>query len=46
MKYWGETIAVTQRIFIELLRRKRSLIFWSIFPISVLILNGINLFQN
>ncbi|MEA5512677.1 ABC transporter permease [Nodularia sp. UHCC 0506] len=40
MKYWRETIAVTQRILIELLRRKRSLIFWSIFPISVLILSG------
>ncbi|MEC4812006.1 MAG: ABC transporter permease [Scytonema sp. PMC 1069.18] len=40
MKYWRETIAVTQRILIELLRRRRSLIFWSIFPISVLILNG------
>ncbi|KAF3885216.1 MULTISPECIES: ABC transporter permease [Nostocales] len=40
MKYWYETIAVTQRILIELLRRRRSLIFWSIFPISVLILNG------
>lgn len=40
MKYWQETIAVTQRILIELLRRRRSLIFWSIFPISILILNG------
>lgn len=40
MKYWQETIAVTQRILIELLRRRRSLIFWSIFPISVLILSG------
>lgn len=40
MKYWRETIAVTQRILIELLRRKRSLIFWGIFPISVLILNS------
>jgi ABC-2 type transport system permease protein len=40
MKYWRETIAVTQRILIELLRRRRSLIFWSIFPISILILNG------
>ncbi|WP_017317812.1 ABC transporter permease [Mastigocladopsis repens] len=40
MKYWRETMAVTQRILIELLRRRRSLIFWSIFPISVLILNG------
>jgi ABC-2 type transport system permease protein len=40
MKYWRETIAVTQRILIELLRRRRSIIFWSIFPISVLILSG------
>jgi ABC-2 type transport system permease protein len=40
MKYWQETMAVTQRILTELLRRRRSLIFWSIFPISVLILNG------
>ncbi|HLP88711.1 MAG TPA: ABC transporter permease [Nostocaceae cyanobacterium] len=40
MKYWRETIAVTQRILTELLRRRRSLIFWSIFPISILILNG------
>jgi len=40
MKYWRETLAVTQRILIELLRRRRSLIFWSIFPISVLLLNG------
>ena len=39
MKYWRETMAVTQRILIELLRRRRSLIFWSIFPISILILN-------
>jgi ABC-2 type transport system permease protein len=40
MKYGREIIAVTQRILIELLRRRRSLIFWSIFPISVLILSG------
>lgn len=40
MKYWRETIAVTRRILTELLRRRRSLIFWSIFPISVLILSG------
>ncbi|MBW4615241.1 MAG: ABC transporter permease [Desmonostoc vinosum HA7617-LM4] len=40
MKYWCETIAVTQRILIELLRRRRSLIFWTIFPISVLVLSG------
>lgn len=40
MKYWRETIAVTRRILTELCRRRRSLIFWSIFPISVLILSG------
>ncbi|MBE9179700.1 ABC transporter permease [Oculatella sp. LEGE 06141] len=40
MKYWRETFAVAQRILIELLRRRRSLVFWSIFPISVLLLNG------
>lgn len=40
MKYWYETLAVAQRILIELLRRRRSLIFWSIFPITVLLLNG------
>jgi len=40
LKYWRETLAVAQRILIELLRRRRSLIFWAIFPISVLILNG------
>jgi ABC-2 type transport system permease protein len=40
MKYWRETIAVAQRILTELLRRRRSLIFWCIFPISVLLLNG------
>ncbi|BAZ22651.1 hypothetical protein NIES4073_35380 [Kalymmatonema gypsitolerans NIES-4073] len=39
MKYWRETMAVTQCILIGLLRRRRSLIFWSIFPISILILN-------
>ena len=40
MKYWYETIAVAQRILIELIRRKRSLILWSIFPISILLING------
>jgi ABC-2 type transport system permease protein len=40
MKYYHETLAVTQRILTELLRRRRSLIFWSIFPVSVLLLNG------
>ena len=40
MKYWRETLAVAQRILIELWRRRRSLVFWSIFPVSVLLLNG------
>lgn len=40
MKYWRETLAIAQRILIELGRRRRSLIFWCIFPISVLFLNG------
>jgi ABC-2 type transport system permease protein len=39
-KYWRETLAVAQRILIELGRRRRSLIFWVIFPILVLLLNG------
>jgi ABC-2 type transport system permease protein len=41
MKYWRETIAITQRILIELFRRKRSLILWSIFPVSILIINSL-----
>lgn len=40
MKYWRETVAVAQRILLELLHRRRSLVFWSIFPISILLLNG------
>ena len=40
MKYWREASAVAQRILTELWRRRRSLIFWCIFPISVLLLNG------
>lgn len=40
MKYWRESLAVAQRILLELLRRQRSLISWSIFPISILLLNG------
>ena len=40
MKYWRETLAVARRILLELGRRKRSLIFWGIFPITILLLNG------
>jgi ABC-2 type transport system permease protein len=39
-KYWQETAAVAQRILTELFRRKRSLISWVFFPISILLLNG------
>jgi ABC-2 type transport system permease protein len=41
MKYWRETWAVAQRILIELWRRQRSLIFWIIFPVSILLINGV-----
>ncbi len=40
MKYWRETLAVAGRILRELGRRQRSLIFWGIFPITLLWLNG------
>jgi len=40
MKYWYETLAVAQRILIELGRRRRSLVFWGVFPIAILLLNG------
>lgn len=40
MKYWTESFAVTHRILTELLRRRRSLWFWLLFPVTVLLLNG------
>jgi ABC-2 type transport system permease protein len=40
MKYWRESWAVARRIWLELWRRRRSLLFWVIFPIILLILNG------
>jgi ABC-2 type transport system permease protein len=40
MKYWRESLAVAQRILLELWRRRRSLIFWIIFPIVLLLING------
>jgi ABC-2 type transport system permease protein len=40
-KYWNETFAVAGRILTELLRRRRSLISWAIFPILILVLNGL-----
>lgn len=41
VKYWREMLAVAQRILTELVRRRRSLIFWAIFPVSLLFLNGL-----
>lgn len=41
MKYLRETLAVAQRILAELWCRKRSLIFWAIFPVLLLILNSL-----
>lgn len=41
MKYWYETWAIAHRILTELVRRRRSLVFWSVFPIAVLLLNGL-----
>jgi ABC-2 type transport system permease protein len=35
-----ETLAIAQRILTELGRRRRSLIFWAVFPVSILLLNG------
>ncbi len=39
--YRRESLAVAQRILIELLRRRRSLILWTIFPLSLLAINTI-----
>lgn len=36
-----ETIAVAQRIWQELLRRRRSLIFWAVFPVLMLVMNSL-----
>ena len=41
MKYFRETLAVAQRILMELWSRKRSLIFWAIFPALLLVLNSL-----
>lgn len=40
MKYGSETLAVAQRILLELWRRRRSLVFWIVFPVAVLLLTG------
>lgn len=41
MKIWHESLAIAHRILLEWIRRRRSLIFWSLFPVLVLILNGL-----
>lgn len=40
MNYWRESLAVAQRILIELFRRQRSLVLWAIFPLTLLIINS------
>ncbi len=39
MKYWRESIAVANRILIELFYRRRNILFWAIFPLVILWLN-------
>ena len=41
IKLLRESWAIAQRILIELWRRGRSLMFWALFPVIVLILNGL-----
>lgn len=40
-KIGQETIAIAQRIWQELLRRRRSLIFWAVFPVLMLVMNSL-----
>ena len=40
-RYVGETTAVANRILIELIRMRRSLIFWVVFPTLMLLLFGL-----
>lgn len=40
-RYFNETFAITNRILIELVRMKRSLIFWVVFPTLMLLLFGL-----
>ncbi|MGF1457852.1 MAG: ABC transporter permease [Leptolyngbyaceae cyanobacterium] len=40
-KLLRETLAVALRIWQDLLRRRRSLIFWAIFPVLMLVMNGL-----
>lgn len=40
MEYFAQTLAISERILRELITRKRSLIFWMIFPIFILLINS------
>ena len=40
-RYFNETLAISNRILIELVRMKRSLIFWVVFPTLMLLLFGL-----
>lgn len=40
MGVWTGAIAVARRILTELVRRRRSLVFWAVFPVAILLLNG------
>ncbi len=40
-KIGREAIAIAQRIWQELLRRRRSLIFWAVFPVLMLVMNSL-----
>lgn len=41
VKDWLGILAVAQRILLELWRRKVSLICWVVFPVSILVINGL-----
>lgn len=41
LTYGRETVAVAQRVLTELVRRQRSLIFWAIFPVILLVINSL-----
>ncbi|BFM39080.1 ABC transporter permease [Synechocystis sp. LKSZ1] len=41
LQFWQSVQGVAQRVWWELLHRKRSLLFWLVFPLVVLLLNGI-----
>ncbi len=40
-KCWREATAVARRVLTELLRQQRSLLAWAVFPLVILVLNGL-----